>query len=105
MALRIAVNDELGALRAFLEQVGVAAKRAYEGAPSWMNLGARVAVIGFHSLEDRMVKRQFVDLSQRSIFRLEGKQPMVASDAELAANPRARSAKLRAATVGRPDGR
>ncbi len=103
MALRIAVNDELGALRAFLEQLGVAAVRASEGAPTWLNPQARVAVIGFHSLEDRMVKRLFVELSKRSIIRLEGKQPIVASDAELAENPRARSAKLRTAMVGRPD--
>lgn len=103
MALRIAVNDELGALRAFLEQLALAAIRAHEGKPTWMNLGARAAVIGFHSLEDRMVKRLFVELSQRNIFRLEGKQPMVASEAELAENPRARSAKLRTAMVGRPD--
>ena len=103
MALRIAVNDELGALRAFLEQLAFAAIRAHESSPTWMNLGARVAVIGFHSLEDRMVKRLFVELSQRSILRVGRKQPMVASEAELAENPRARSAKLRTATVGRPE--
>lgn len=82
-ALRIAVNDELGALEASLD---VAAARL---AP-----GGRIAAISFHSLEDRIVKQRF-----RSDGRLHAvtRKPLVASDAEIERNPRARSAKLRVA--------
>lgn len=82
-ALRIAVNDELGRLEAFLAQAG-----------DLLNPDGRVAVISFHSIEDRMVKHAF-----RSDPRLEpiGKKPITASEGELALNPRSRSAKLRAA--------
>jgi 16S rRNA (cytosine1402-N4)-methyltransferase len=59
MAIRIAVNDELGALDALLGSIRSAALRVHEGAPTWLSRGARVAVIGFHSLEDRLVKRSF----------------------------------------------
>jgi 16S rRNA (cytosine1402-N4)-methyltransferase len=82
-ALRIAVNDELGALRAGLD---AALART---AP-----GGRIAVISFHSLEDRIVKQTFKeDQRARAVTR----KPIVAGDDEIAANPRARSAKLRAA--------
>ena len=82
-ALRIHVNDELGALREGLE---AALART---AP-----GGRIVVISFHSLEDRIVKQRFKeDPRVRALTR----KPLVADDAELAANPRARSAKLRAA--------
>ena len=82
-ALRIHVNDELGALREGLE---AAVART---AP-----GGRIAVISFHSLEDRIVKQTFKeDPRVRALTR----KPVVADEDELAANPRARSAKLRAA--------
>ena len=82
-ALRIAVNDELGALRAGLD---AALTRT---AP-----GGRIAAISFHSLEDRIVKHTFRDDARvRALTR----KPLVAGDDELAANPRARSAKLRVA--------
>jgi 16S rRNA (cytosine1402-N4)-methyltransferase len=82
-ALRIAVNDELGALRD-----GLAAALA-RTAP-----GGRIAVISFHSLEDRIVKHTFrEDPRARAVTR----KPLVAADDEVAANPRARSAKLRVA--------
>jgi 16S rRNA (cytosine1402-N4)-methyltransferase len=82
-ALRIHVNDELGALREGLE---AALART---AP-----GGRIVVISFHSLEDRIVKQRFKeDPRVRALTR----KPLVADEAELAANPRARSAKLRAA--------
>jgi 16S rRNA (cytosine1402-N4)-methyltransferase len=76
-ALRIAVNDELGALRAGLT-----------GALTHLAPGGRIAVITFHSIEDRIVK---------GIFRgkLVNKKPLVPSDAEAMRNPRSRSAKLR----------
>jgi 16S rRNA (cytosine1402-N4)-methyltransferase len=82
-ALRIAVNDELGELEALLEQ-----------APQLVRMGGVVAVISFHSLEDRMVKHAFRDSEQLSPLT---KRPIVASDAERDDNPRSRSAKLRAA--------
>jgi 16S rRNA (cytosine1402-N4)-methyltransferase len=82
-ALRIAVNDELGALRAGLD-----------AALSRTTIGGRVAAISFHSLEDRIVKHTFrEDPRVRAVTR----KPIVPSDDEIAANPRARSAKLRVA--------
>ncbi|MFW2389652.1 MAG: 16S rRNA (cytosine(1402)-N(4))-methyltransferase RsmH [Polyangiales bacterium] len=82
-ALRIAVNDELGELESLLES-----------APALLKMGGVVAVISFHSLEDRMVKHAFRDNAQLSPLT---KRPIVASDEERDRNPRSRSAKLRAA--------
>ena len=82
-ALRIAVNEELSDLEAFLELM-----------PSVLKRGGVVAVISFHSLEDRMVKHTFRD--SESLEPLT-KRPMVATDDERDRNPRSRSAKLRAA--------
>ncbi|MFC4639538.1 16S rRNA (cytosine(1402)-N(4))-methyltransferase RsmH [Deinococcus hohokamensis] len=82
-ALRIHVNDELGALRDGLQ----AAERL-------LRPGGRLAVISFHSLEDRIVKRFLLG---SDTLRPLTKRPIVASDEEQAANPRARSAKLRVA--------
>ncbi len=100
-ALRIAVNDELGVLQALLDAVRRAADAIEAGKPAWLNPGARVAVISFHSLEDRAVKQVFGDILRRS--RATGRnsaqelscQPTVPTENEVAANPRARSAKLR----------
>jgi 16S rRNA (cytosine1402-N4)-methyltransferase len=85
-ALRIWVNRELEGLDRFLE---TAARRLREG--------ARLVVITFHSLEDRIVKHTFRALQQREIAKVLTKKPMVPSDEEVGRNPRARSAKLRAA--------
>jgi len=100
-ALRIAVNDELG----FLER-GLAA------AVGTLRPGGRVVVLSYHSLEDRLVKRCFADWAQdcvcppqapvcrcdhRARVRVLTKKPLTPGDEELAANPRARSARLRAA--------
>jgi 16S rRNA (cytosine1402-N4)-methyltransferase len=82
-ALRIAVNDELGQLSDLLE-----------ACPRMLRVGATVAFISFHSLEDRLVKRALADAT--SWVRL-SKKPMLPSEAEQADNPRARSAKMRAA--------
>jgi 16S rRNA (cytosine1402-N4)-methyltransferase len=83
LALRIAVNDELGALRDGLD--AALARTA---------TGGRIAVISFHSLEDRIVKHTFrEDARVRAVSR----KPIVAGQDELAMNPRARSAKLRVA--------
>jgi 16S rRNA (cytosine1402-N4)-methyltransferase len=83
-ALRIAVNDELGALRAGL------ASALTRLAP-----GGRVAVITFHSIEDRIVKGMFRDAVYQGSGRLVNKKPLVPGDAESMRNPRSRSAKLR----------
>jgi 16S rRNA (cytosine1402-N4)-methyltransferase len=82
-ALRIAVNRELEELTASLPQaVGLLAP------------GGRVVVLAYHSLEDRLVKRSF--LEDERLLRLT-KKPVMPDEAEIAANPRARSARLRAA--------
>jgi len=98
-ALRIAVNDELGALREALDTI-----------PPSLAPGGRLAVITFHSLEDRIVKHFFRERSQEwvdrpewpeprrnpdRIFRLLTPHPIDAGMEETTANPRARSAKLR----------
>lgn len=82
-ALRIAVNDELEALDRLLQR-----------APDWLVPGGLLAIISFHSLEDRRVKTAF--LADERLERLTRK-PLVADAAEAEANPRSRSAKLRLA--------
>jgi 16S rRNA (cytosine1402-N4)-methyltransferase len=84
-ALRIAVNDELGALRASLD-----------AAASVVRPGGRIAAISFHSLEDRIVKVFFRE--DERLARITRK-PIVPSADEIATNPRSRSAKLRVAAV------
>jgi 16S rRNA (cytosine1402-N4)-methyltransferase len=83
-ALRIWVNRELDGLDAFLL---TAARR--------LAAGARLAVIAFHSLEDRVVKHTFRGIAREEAVALVTKRPITPGDDELAANPRARSAKLR----------
>jgi 16S rRNA (cytosine1402-N4)-methyltransferase len=98
-ALRIEVNDEMGALKELLVQL-----------PNVLKPGARVAIITFHSIEDRLVKVYFrdnsFDLSDDNPFTMSekevtlkpvNKKPIVASQQELKRNPRSRSAKLRVA--------
>jgi 16S rRNA (cytosine1402-N4)-methyltransferase len=99
MALRIAVNDELGALEALLDSVvrGAEDARANGG---WMTGGARVGIISFHSLEDRLVKRTFATLEKRGLAKRLTKKPVTARAQEVHANPRARSAKLRVVRLG-----
>jgi len=94
-ALRIAVNDELGSLESLLRLIGIALKKAHTGQPSWINPGARVGIISFHSLEDRPVKRATGDWVQSGWCESVTRKPIEAGDAEIASNPRARSAKLR----------
>lgn len=84
-ALRIAVNDELGALEAVLPQ-----------AVDALASGGRLAVIAFHSLEDRRVKRFFRERAGKEL-RILTKKPIQAGKEEIGKNPRARSAKLRVA--------
>jgi 16S rRNA (cytosine1402-N4)-methyltransferase len=97
MALRIAVNEELESLRFLLEAVQRGAERIRED--GWIDAGARVAIISFHSLEDRLVKRAFAELAQRGLATRLTKKPVVAGAQEVHANARARSARLRAIRV------
>lgn len=98
-ALRIGVNDEMGALKDMLQQV-----------PAVLKPGGRVAIITFHSIEDRIVKNFFRQGSfdetpdnpllpsvKEEVFRVITKKPVTASDEELKQNSRSRSAKLRVA--------
>ncbi|MGE0862475.1 MAG: 16S rRNA (cytosine(1402)-N(4))-methyltransferase RsmH [Vicinamibacterales bacterium] len=87
-ALRIWVNRELDELDSF---IGRAASR--------LQVGGRLALISFHSLEDRVVKHTLRDLARgdEAAIKVLTKHPVIAGDAEAAVNPRARSAKLRAA--------
>ena len=100
-AIRIAVNDELGAV-----------ERMLDSALPRLNPGGRLAVISFHSLEDRLVKTAYAGWAKgctcppdfpvcvcgkKPQIRLVGKKPIVAGEEELGENPRARSAKLRVA--------
>jgi len=84
-ALRIAVNGELDALQSLLDSL-----------PALLNPGGRAAIISFHSLEDRLVKRRFQQLRAEASATVLTKKPLTADDDEAAANPRSRSAKLRA---------
>jgi len=96
-ALRIWVNQELDGLDRFLE---AAVRRLREG--------ARLVVIAFHSLEDRIVKHTLRALERRDdvAARVLTKKPIIPTDDEVQRNPRARSAKLRAAErLDRPEGR
>lgn len=83
-AIRIAVNDELGALGEGLEKGFQALK-----------VGGRMSVISFHSLEDRIVKKFYKGKADEGIARLINKKVILASDDEIKNNPRSRSAKLR----------
>lgn len=84
-ALRMIVNDELGALESALEAL-----------PGLLNPGARAVIITFHSLEDRMVKQVFRRGADEGLWRLLSKKVIKPSDEECSQNSRARSAKLRA---------
>ena len=95
-ALRIAVNRELESLARFLD-----------GFPRHLSEGGRVAVISFHSLEDRMVKQAFRARStgEKAVLTVMTRKPVVPGADEIRENPRARSARLRAARRGGQEGR
>jgi 16S rRNA (cytosine1402-N4)-methyltransferase len=75
------VNQELSSLETFLNKV-----------PSWLKPNARIGIISFHSLEDRIVKHT---LRESELLRVLTKKPIIAQENELNENPRSRSAKLR----------
>jgi len=85
-ALRIAVNDEMKNLERLLAAV-----------PELLNVRGQVAIISFHSLEDRMVKNDFRRKARDGIYMLKTKKPVRPDEEEIAANRRSRSAKLRIA--------
>jgi len=93
-ALRIAVNHELEALEKLLTSVP---EKLLTSVPGLLKANGRVAIISFHSLEDRLVKQNFKENAANGIYRIVTKKPLTASRAEIADNPRARSAKLRIA--------
>jgi 16S rRNA (cytosine1402-N4)-methyltransferase len=97
MALRIAVNDELAALDALLSNLMTGCRTVNDS--GWLGSNSRVAVISFHSLEDRRVKHSFVDLEKHGLATRLTRKPICASDEEIAQNPRSRPAKLRAMQV------
>ena len=85
-AIRIAVNRELDEIKALLE-----------AAPRLLKPSGRVALISFHSLEDRLVKDSLREGAHKGIWTLLTKKPATAGEEEMEKNPRSRSAKLRAA--------
>ena len=85
-ALRIAVNKELENLEIFLDKIY-----------NYMAVGARIVIISFHSLEDRIVKSKFIEMAKKNIFRVLTKKPITPRESEIGENIRSRSAKLRAA--------
>jgi 16S rRNA (cytosine1402-N4)-methyltransferase len=87
-ALRIYANDELGNLTRMLEHL-----------PEILKESGRVAIISFHSLEDRIVKQSFQKLQKEGVVEILTKKPIAASRGEALQNPRSRSAKLRAAKM------
>jgi 16S rRNA (cytosine1402-N4)-methyltransferase len=85
-ALRIYVNGELDEIKALLE-----------AAPKLLKPSARLVVISFHSLEDRIAKDSLREGAQKGIWEILTKKPVTAGEEEMERNPRSRSAKLRAA--------
>ncbi len=83
-ALRIAVNDELNSVREVLPK-----------AIPLLATGGRLAVISFHSLEDRIVKRAFLDFEEKGFGKIITKKPVIPTQEEIAENSRSRSSKLR----------
>lgn len=83
-ALRIAVNDELGAIKEGLEEV-----------KDLINKNGHIVVISFHSLEDRIIKNTFKEWQAMGMGEIITEKPVVPSDQEIAENPRSRSSKMR----------
>jgi 16S rRNA (cytosine1402-N4)-methyltransferase len=86
MAIRLYLNRELDEVKSLVE-----------AAPALLKTGGRLAVIAFHSLEDRIVKDSLRDGAHQGVWQLLTRKPTVADEEEIARNPRSRSAKLRVA--------
>ncbi|WP_263353769.1 16S rRNA (cytosine(1402)-N(4))-methyltransferase RsmH [Acidicapsa acidisoli] len=97
-ALRIHVNRELDEIRQLLEAAPGLLKSGPHKSPG------RIVVISFHSLEDRIAKDVLREVSAKGIWTVLTRKPVVADEAETDRNPRARSAKLRAAEMNGPEG-
>ena len=87
-ALRIYVNQELENVESILRSL-----------TQIMNKGGRVAIISFHSLEDRLVKNYFKEMESKGIAKILTKKPIVPSEREVSDNPKSRSSKLRAIQI------
>ena len=85
-AFRIALNNELGRLSEFLSSY-----------IHHLEKGGKIVIISFHSLEDRLVKKNFKDLSKNGLLKILTRKPIMASDEEVNANRRSKSAKMRCA--------
>ncbi|MFM8731494.1 MAG: 16S rRNA (cytosine(1402)-N(4))-methyltransferase, partial [Phycisphaerales bacterium] len=94
--------DELRALDHLLSSVERGARAVGQGSATWLRPGARIAIIAFHSLEDRRVKHAFADWERAGLGTRLTRKPIEADESEIRANPRARSAKLRAFQIA-PD--
>lgn len=92
-ALRIAVNSELEKLQAVMQML-----------PRYLAPGARIAIISYHSLEDRIVKRNFRKQAENNTWQVMTKKPITPSAAEIEKNRKSRSAKLRVAEVLKSQG-
>lgn len=86
LALRMAVNHELESLESLLTK-----------APQYLTAGGKIAIITFHSVEDRLVKQSFLAGRRSGLYRLTVPKPITADEQERRENPRSRSAKLRVA--------
>ena len=87
-AFRIAVNRELSTLEETLSFL-----------PKILDKGAKIVVISFHSLEDRIVKKKFLEAKEKGLLKILTKKPVVPAKEEIILNPSSRSAKLRAAQI------
>ncbi len=83
-ALRIATNSELSNLEEVIQK-----------GFSYLSKGGRMAIISFHSLEDRIVKKSFVKLKDQGLIKIITKKPIIPNEEEIRSNPRSRSSKLR----------
>lgn len=86
LALRMAVNDETPSLQTLLDE-----------APKLLRPGGRIALIAFHSVEDKLIKMDFRRQKSAGVYQIVTKKPVVADEDERRSNPRSRSAKLRVA--------